>query len=979
MIRYIITKIINKYKLYLCLLVGVISMIMVCSMIMLFRGGSLDKLIQTGYVTQCERRGVFPAAIGEECTLHTAELHGIPDESEKDDAETAETVETAVGMELIEKQIAAIEKNWKTRIKLPIVAAQRIVHFRGIKAEYSYRGKGYVGIGYIDDPKITDPAEMKQHYEIVEGSYLHEDISSLIKEVDPLPEDAIPCLVSQKMADDRDLIPGEIILFHDITDRYGDEDETNDEPVLKLYINGIIREKEGDYFWRIPLKDTEGMAIVDKNDFQKVIDTFPKDAYIKVAECLDYRYIDRKNVNSVFSGLRKLKKNNRELKENMTGVLASYMQESRAVKQMLYVIVLPLALLVLVFIGMISFRIIDSESWEILTLLKRGLGKRRIFLLYVLQSVLLALLSVLPGVLFGHVVGRLMARADDFMSFSFALGITTYRMNVEMFWAGLAGAGVAVLVMLLPVLIFFRKKKTGRVEIKSTFWEKYFLDVILLGFSLYLLYNYRKQLAELSAGVLSGKGIDPVIFIDSTAFLLACGMLMLRVIFFIAKLIFRIYERRFTPSVYAGMLQILRSRGSSSVISIFLVMMMAMSCFNANMARTINSNKEERLRYENGADVRLNEFWFLHINPQTGKWHYTEPDLRAYEMLAADGTMPEFTKVIVDDQTLVTVGRKIPMEVSIMGINPKQFGQVARLRDGLLDKHWYNYLNELSATREGVIISENLAEDMELKVGDTITIQKLAPKQVGTDELYAEDFFVIKGIVDAWPGYNRYSYDLDAEGNTEMRENYLTIVNEMQLTSSFGSIPYEIWIKTDKSAELIKQKVDEAFVGSKRYLKKVSSWKEDLIEEKSTPIMQITNGIFTADFLIALLLCMIGYLIYWLTSIRDRELMFGVYRAMGISKKEINQMLAIEQSFLSITSIMAGILAGELASWLFAPVFAAVYLPKKHNVPVFISAVGGDLLRILIVLLVVVAVCVVILRRIVAKMNITEALKLGDD
>ncbi|MCR5339217.1 MAG: ABC transporter permease [Lachnospiraceae bacterium] len=976
MIRYIITKIINKYKLYLCLFVGVISMIMVCSMIMLFRGGSLDKLIQGGYISQCERTGKYPASIREESVIHTAQLQGIAEESEEE-KDAGQPVETAVGMELVEKQIDAIEKNWKAKLSIPVVAAQRIVHCRSIKAEFSYRGNGYVGIGYIDDPGITDPSQMKEHYEIVEGGFLQEDISSLIKEVDPLPEDAIPCLVSQKLADERDLIPGEIISFYEVVNNY--EDEISDEPVMQLYINGIVREKEGDYFWTIPLKDMENMAIIDKNDYQKVIDTFPKDAYIKLAECLDYRYIVRSNVSSVFSGIRRLKKNNRELKENLSAVLASYMQESRAVKQMLYVIVLPLALLVLVFIGMISFRIIDSESWEILTLLKRGLGKRRIFLLYVLQSVLLALLSVLPGVLSGYFVGRLMARADDFMSFSFELGITSYRINMEMLWAGLAGAGVAVLVMLLPVLFFFRKKKNGRVEIKSTFWEKYFLDVILLCFSLYLLYNYRKQMAELSARVLAGNGIDPVIFIDSTAFLLACGMLMLRLIFFVAKLIFRLYERRFSPPVYAGMLQILRSRGSSSVISIFLVMMMAMSCFNANMARTINSNKEERLRYENGADVRLHEFWFLHINPETGKWHYTEPDPRAYEVLAADGTMPEYTKVIVDDQTYVTVGRKIPFEVTIMGIHPKQFGQVARLRDGLLDKHWYNYLNELSATREGVIISENLAQDMELTVGDTIKIQKLAPKPVGTDELYAEDFFVIKGIVDVWPGFNQYSYGLDDEGNTEMKENYLVVVNEMQMTSSFGSIPYEIWIRTDKSAEMIKQKVDEAFAGSKRYLKKVSSWEEDLIKEKSTPIMQITNGIFTADFLIALFLCMIGYLIYWLTSIRDRELMFGVYRAMGITKKEINRMLAIEQSFLSITSIMAGILAGELASWLFAPVFAAVYLPKQHNVPVFISAVGGDLLRILIVLLLVVSVCVVILRRIVGGMNITEALKLGDD
>nr|MCR5283335.1 hypothetical protein [Lachnospiraceae bacterium] len=391
MIRYIITKIINKYKLYLCLLVGVISMIMVCSMIMLFRGGSLDKLIQKGFIAQNERNGKFPATLYEEDVIHYADLQGIWDEKTEDSEEASED---AVGMELIQKRIDQIEKNWKTNVRLPIVAAQRIAHFRGFNAEYSYRGKGYMSIGYIEDPNLKDPAEMKKHYEILEGGYLYEDISSLLTGVDPLPEDAIPCLISKSLADERDLVPGEIISFYEI----GYSEDRKDDPLLRLYINGIVQEKEGDYFWKIMLADTERMAIIEKKDLQKAIDVFPKDVYIKLSECLDYRYINRTNADSIFKGARKLKKLNREMKESLSAVIAAYRQESRAVKQMLYVIVLPLAILVLVFIGMISFRIIDSESWELLTLEKRGLGRKRIFLLYVLQSVLLALLSIVPGI-----------------------------------------------------------------------------------------------------------------------------------------------------------------------------------------------------------------------------------------------------------------------------------------------------------------------------------------------------------------------------------------------------------------------------------------------------------------------------------------------------------------------------------------------------------------------------------------------------
>jgi putative ABC transport system permease protein len=120
-------------------------------------------------------------------------------------------------------------------------------------------------------------------------------------------------------------------------------------------------------------------------------------------------------------------------------------------------------------------------------------------------------------------------------------------------------------------------------------------------------------------------------------------------------------------------------------------------------------------------------------------------------------------------------------------------------------------------------------------------------------------------------------------------------------------------------------------------------------------------------------------MIYWITSIRDRELLFGIYRAQGITKKEINKMLIIEQAFLSIMAIVAGIIAGLLASKFFARIFAAVYLPQKHSVSVFVNANGGDMLRLGAVLILVVAICVVWIRRIVRGLNITEALKLGED
>ena len=182
-----------------------------------------------------------------------------------------------------------------------------------------------------------------------------------------------------------------------------------------------------------------------------------------------------------------------------------------------------------------------------------------------------------------------------------------------------------------------------------------------------------------------------------------------------------------------------------------------------------------------------------------------------------------------------------------------------------------------------------------------------------------------------------------------------------------------------RESDIVEALVEDSFNNELRYLDKVVSWRDSVKDEKATAILQITNGLFTADFLIALMLCIIGYMIYWITSIRDRELLFGIYRAMGISRGEINSMLGMEQVFLSLMSIFAGVLAGSLASKFFVKIFAAVYLPEKHNISVFTSSYGGDLIKLAVVLLLVVLVCFFWIRKIVKGLNITEALKLGDD
>ena len=146
-----------------------------------------------------------------------------------------------------------------------------------------------------------------------------------------------------------------------------------------------------------------------------------------------------------------------------------------------------------------------------------------------------------------------------------------------------------------------------------------------------------------------------------------------------------------------------------------------------------------------------------------------------------------------------------------------------------------------------------------------------------------------------------------------------------------------------------------------------------------SPLVLITNGLFSLSFLVAVILCTVGFLIYWITSIKQRELLFGIYRAMGMSMKEINKMLINEQMFSSVLASLAGYGVGAAATALFVKLVAIVYLPESHNIAISIAVNPFDILKLTIVVVVMFVICFLVLRTILKKMNITQALKLGED
>lgn len=661
----------------------------------------------------------------------------------------------------------------------------------------------------------------------------------------------------------------------------------------------------------------------------------------------------------------------RSFSANFEKTLSDYLSMSKKVSVTMWVLQAPIFVLLAVFIFMVSRQMLDMEQNEIAVLKSRGANRRQLLTLYTLQSLILAAVAYAGGVALSPYLCQVLGSANSFLEFVRRSALDA-QINSTVLLYGAAAALLSVLAMVLPVL---RRSKTTIVSHKQgrnhrrsdrALWQKLGLDVILLGVSLYGLYSFNGQKEALSQKVLEGASLDPLLFLSSSLFMIAAGLLALRVLPAVVWLVFTPFKKLWSPALYASFLRILRTRRSQGFIVVFLVITIALGVFNADAARTINGNKEDNLRYEIGADLVLQEKWSdnsasLTDNPNLDLV-YNEPDYGRF--LAMDGVQ-SCAKVLTDSVSVSVSGGTLK-NVQLMAINTKAFGQTIWMKEGLNPYPINAYLNAISQNSRGVLVSRNAQTDFGMKLGDVISYKMSSGESIrGT----------ICGFVDYFPSYAPVTYAKGTDGLYRETPNYLVVANLSQVQAECGVTPYEVWIKTNGSTDFIYDFAEENGLTFTRF----RDASAELVEMKNDPVLQGTNGILTVGFIVVLLLCAVGFLIYWVLSIQSRTLQFGIFRAMGLSMREILTMLLNEHLFISGLSIVTGAAVGKLTAKLYMPLIQLAYAASDNALPLQVVSRSGDMARIAIVVGVMLAVCLTVLGVLISRMKIAQALKLGED
>ena len=321
--------------------------------------------------------------------------------------------------------------------------------------------------------------------------------------------------------------------------------------------------------------------------------------------------------------------------------------------------------------------------------------------------------------------------------------------------------------------------------------------------------------------------------------------------------------------------------------------------------------------------------------------------------------------MVANDLSISVDGGNI-YNAMLMGIHTKEFGETAWFKENLLPYHYHEYLNAISQNASAILVSSNFRDLYGYEVGDILYY---------TSKEYGSSHGVIYGFVDYWPTYAPVTVTKGSDGIYKETDNFLVVAHLSHLQSAWGVTPYQVWIDAESSTQFI---YDHATQTETKYPLFRDSTAQ-LISLKNDPVFQGTNGILTIGFVCILLLCSIGFLIYWILSIQSRTLQFGIFRAMGMSVREIFSMLICEQVFITGVSLGAGVLVGILTSKLFIPLVQIAYSSADQVIPIEIVSRGSDYVRLFAVIGAIILICMGVLIALISKIKISQALKLGED
>lgn len=627
----------------------------------------------------------------------------------------------------------------------------------------------------------------------------------------------------------------------------------------------------------------------------------------------------------------------------------SFLDKQSTVETLIVLFEIPLLFLVILYLGFVSAYVIKNDKNEIALLLSRGATRKKIILSYLFQSGSLTILALIISIPISLLAVKFLGSVSSFLEFKSTIGLSVQFLPTSIIYMLLTGI-ISVVAMLLPCTKLF-KLNTVNAKKKNTlkpFWQRFYLDFVLLGISLYGYISFILRQKGIPSGVVANIPVEPIVFITVFAFTLGCSLLFARLFKPLLRIL-NIFEKRFSVGVFCALKNsIAQKRGYG--IQIFTIVALVLCIFSANSARSLFSHSLDKFYYSTGADCVIDlDFGTTAIDDASiqNKVETAKPFL-----FNNFNGVKESTRIITGCSPTAN-----DVDITFMGIDTKEFSSVAYCRGDENESHLNAYLNLLGSAPNACIISKTMAEKLSLQKGDAIFIKPT----ISNNKTIT---FIVYEIVELFPGFNPYS------------SAPLVITNSEYVDYMLPNLDFDVWMSLEDnitSDDIIKQ-IDDSYTINNITVR------QDLLDSvRYEATLQATGGILTFNFIAIFIILFLGFVIFNILSLKSNTLQFATLRAIGMEEKEIAFMLVFEHILTGIIPILFAIVLGYVTSIMFVPVLSTAFSLEAQIPSIQIAFNNNDYLKIYTLILLLYAIISIITIPFIKKLQPANAIKLSEE
>ncbi len=657
--------------------------------------------------------------------------------------------------------------------------------------------------------------------------------------------------------------------------------------------------------------------------------------------------------------------------------LQAYRQASQSLTVMLTLFSIPTIGLVLFFIGLIAGMVVRRGQGEIATLRSRGTTQAQVVGIYSLEGILVGTVGLVAGVLLGRWLAELMGQTRTFLETGLFEKTRFLEVNYSpaVLAYGLLGVGLALLALLVPALgasrhtIVTFKWERARALLQP-FWQRFYLDLLLLVPLAYGWYLLRQQGTVAALGSNDDPFSNPLLFLVPALFCFSLALLFVRLFARLMGALAWLAAWLPSTSLLLTLRQLARVSGLYTGPLLLLILTISLAAFTASMAVTLDDHLHDQVYYQVGTDLNLAELGESTEQPEESnifgqpvasqestdegnpRWLF----LPVSEHLRIDGV--QAAARVGDYSATANIGGKTQTG-RLLGVDRTDFPVVAYFRRDFAEgEPLGGLMNRLAVDPAGILVSRDFMARHGLNVGDPLRLT------VSTEGETHEILFTIVGPLRLFPTL----YPQDGP---------FFVANLDHIHEGMGGIfPYDVWLIADPDVP------PDAIVTDARELGfniiAASDSRATIVEEQTRPERQGLFGLLSVGFLAAAALTVLGFLVYAVVSFQRRFIELGMLRAVGLSAAQMAAYLAGEQALLILIGVGMGTALGVWASSLFIP-YLQVGTDKTALVPPFAVQIAWDeLWTIYAVFGAMFVVVVIVLIVLLLRMRVFEAVKLGE-